>query len=272
MTAMPRPGTWIPIAALALLGLALYARGLVLGFVGDDFTLLDAALRVPLGDLVSGRFGIPGYYRPVSRELYFWAWGRIAGLGPGGFHLVNAATFAATVFMLAQLARDLAGPRAARLAAAALVVFPAGSALLAWVSCAQDLIAMFWCAAALLLYARGRHGLAGAAALLAALSKETAAVLPAAIAVLEWQLAPRATPGERVRRLAPAAIGLIAAAAIAIAVRAGWPAGAAVAVWSPAQIMGAWQLPFDLLRTYLPPDAGAGIAQAFAEQPLLPVV
>jgi len=122
-----RPGAvsreHLATVALVLLGLALYARGLVLGFVGDDFTLFDAALRYPLGELLSGRHGIVGFYRPVSRELYFWWWGRVLGLGPGGFHLVNALTFAAVTVMIDRLGREWAGPRAGRLAAAAFVLF-----------------------------------------------------------------------------------------------------------------------------------------------------
>src|SRR5207249_3744719 len=51
-----RPGfAWrehLATAALLLLGLALYARGLGLGFVGDDFALLDAARRIPVGELL----------------------------------------------------------------------------------------------------------------------------------------------------------------------------------------------------------------------------
>lgn len=273
--ARPGPGLrpeWIAAAALAALGLLLYARGLFLGYVGDDWTLLDAALRTPLGELLTGRHGILGYYRPVSRELYFWWWGKLLNFGPAGFHVVNAVTFAATIVMLARLARDLAGPRAAHLAAALLLVFPAGSALLAWISCAQDLIALFWSAAALLLYARGRHVFAGLAVLLAALSKETAAVLPAAIVALEWQRASRAPWRERAGRLWPAFAGLVAAIAIALAARATWPPGTAITIWSPRQLAGAWHLPLDLLRTWLPPDIGPGLAQLLVDQPLLPVL
>jgi hypothetical protein len=266
-----RLGAWrapLPTAALVLLGLVLYARGLVLGYVGDDLTLLDAALRYPLGELLSGRHGIVGYYRPVSRELYFWGWGRLAGLGPGGFHLVNALTFAATLLMIERLGRAWVGPRAGFLAAAAFLLFPPGSALLAWISCAQDLIMVFWAVGALLLYQHGRHAAAGVATALAALSKETAVVLPAALAVMDWQLHAGATWSARLRRLAPALVGLGAAVAVSVAVRASWPAGTAVTIWAPRQFVGAWRLPLDFARTLLPPDTGAGIALALEAQPV----
>lgn len=269
--AAPGAADWrahLPTIALVLLGVVLYGRGLLLGLVGDDLTLLDAALRHPLGELLSGRHGILGYYRPVSRELYFWGWGRVLGLDAGGFHIVNALTFAAVVVMIDRLGRAWAGPLAGRLAAVAFLLFPPGSALLAWVSCAQDLIMLFWSLAALLLYQRSRHRLAGLATLLAALSKETAVVLPAALLVMDL-LRDRKSPGRsRLARLAPGFAGTGVAIAISVAVRATWPAGAAVTIWSPAQFAGAWRLPFDFMRTLLPPDTGAGIAQAIESQPI----
>lgn len=267
----PRSVDWrahLPTLALVLLGVVLYARGLVLGLVGDDLTLLDAALRHPLGELLSGRHGILGYYRPVSRELYFWGWGRVLGLDAGGLHLVNALTFAAVVVMIDRLGRAWAGPLAGRLAAVSFLLFPPGSALLAWVSCAQDLIMLFWSLAAFLLYQKGRHALAGVATLLAALSKETAVVLPAALAVMDVVFDRRSPARARLARLAPGFAGTAVAIAVSVAVRTSWPAGAAVSIWSPAQFAGAWRLPFDFLRTVVPPDTGAGIAQALESQPV----
>ncbi|TMQ73572.1 MAG: hypothetical protein E6K81_04080 [Candidatus Eisenbacteria bacterium] len=241
-----RPRERVATVALVLLGLTLYARGLSLGFVGDDFILLDAARRFPLGELLSGRHGIVGFYRPVSRELYFWWWGRVLGLGPFGFHAVNALTFAAIVVMIERLARGWAGPRAGRLAAVDYLLFPPGSALLAWVSCAQDLIALFWALAAMLLYQRGRRWPAAFAVALAALSKETAVVMPLVLAAMDVFL----NPGE--------------------AARARWHR--LVAVWSPGQFQGAWRLPFDLARVYLPPDTLAGIGEALGSYPAMIVL
>jgi len=259
--------THLPTLSLVVLGLALYGRGFVLGYVGDDYKLLDAALRLPLGELLTGRHGILGYYRPVSRELYFWWWGRVVGLGPGGFHLVNAITFAAVVIMIERLGGAWAGARTGRLAAAAFVVFPPGSALLSWVSCAQDLIMLTWAAAALLLYARGRHGLAAVATALAVLSKETAVALPLALAVMDGQLHPGASLRARAGRLASPLLGLAVAGGIALAARSTWPAGTVVTVWSPRQFTEAWRLPLDFARALFPPDTGAGIAQAITSQP-----
>jgi tetratricopeptide (TPR) repeat protein len=265
--AAPRqtPAEIVSIAALAALGAALYGRGFSVGLVGDDYTLLDAALRVPLLDLLSGRHGILGYYRPVSRELYFWWWGRVCGFHATGFHLVNALTYGAAVAMLFAFARRWLGWRAGVLVAAVFVLFPPGGALLSWVSCAQDLIALFWATAALLLYQRGRPGLSGIAVALAVLSKETAAILPFAIAVLEWSAGVAARPRARWKRLMPVFAGLAAAVAIAIGARLAWPPGTSVAIWSPRQVAGAWRLPLDFLRTLWPPDVPTGIATALGQ-------
>lgn len=267
------------VAALALLALALYARGFTLGLVGDDDTLLDAALRVPLGELLTGRHGILGYYRPVSRELYFWIWGHLFGPSALGYHVVNAITFAGVVTMLFLFVRRWLGARAGQLAALALLLFPPCGALLSWVSCAQDLIALFWCAASLLLYQSRRYALAGLAVALAALSKETAAVMPLVLVAYEWAagdgaaanagVAARgeARTGEaparaRWARLAPVFAGFGVALVIAVAMRLTWPRGTSVAVWSLRQLTGAWRLPLDFLSTFYPAGATAGIALA----------
>jgi len=264
-----RAGTpWVAFALLAALGLALFARCLLVRFVGDDYILLDAAKRLPFVELLSGRHGIPGFYRPVSRELYFWWWGRVLDLGPGAFHLVNAGVWAAAGALFFLFLRRWLGARTALLGLAAFVLFPPAGALLSWVSCAQDLIALFWCVAALALYQRGRHGLAGLAVALAALSKETAVPFAATLAAWEWTATPRATLRERLVRLRPALIGIAASLGVSILARAMWPAGRAVAVWSPGQVAEAWRLPADLASTFAPPHTLEGIAAAWREVPL----
>ncbi len=277
--AASRRETLVSVAALALLALALYARGFTLGLVGDDDTLLDAALRVPLAELLTGRHGILGYYRPVSRELYFWIWGHLFGPSALGYHVVNAITFAGVVAMLFLFVRRWLGARTGQLAALALLLFPPCGALLSWVSCAQDLIALFWCAASLLLYQSRRYVLAGLAVALAALSKETAAVMPLVLVAYEWAAgegpAPNAgvaartdaqTGGTRPRarwaRLVPVFAGFGVALVIAIAMRLTWAPGTSVAVWSLRQLTGAWRLPLDFASTFYPAGATAGIAVA----------
>lgn len=127
---------------------------------------------------------------------------------------------------------------------------------------------LFWAVGALLLYRHGRHAAAGVATALAALSKETAVVLPVALAVMDGLLHAGTSWGARLRRLAPGLAGLAVAFAASVAARASWPAGTTVAIWSPRQFAGAWRLPLDFAQTILPPDTGSGIAQALASQPV----
>jgi hypothetical protein len=259
--------SWPALAILAALAVVLYTRCLLVGFAGDDYVLLDAARRFTLGELLSGRHGIPGFYRPVSRELYFWCWGRVLDLSPWAFHFLNAATWVAAGALYFTFVRRWLGTRTALCALAALALFPPTGALLSWVSCAQDLIALFWCAAALALYQGRRHAAAGLAVALAALSKETAIPLALTLAVWDWLETPGAPARERLRRLMPALLGLAAALAVAIAVRLGWPAGRAIAVWSPGQIAEAWRIPVDLATSFAPPHTLEGIAASWRTLP-----
>ncbi|HYM79940.1 MAG TPA: glycosyltransferase family 39 protein [Candidatus Limnocylindria bacterium] len=261
-----RPAPW-PVLAMVGLGLLLYGRALLVGLVGDDYQFLDAALRLPLLELLGGEHGIVGFYRPVARELYFWWWGRVVGLGPLAFHVVNALTYAAVVALLYRFARHWLGSRAGLVAALLFLLFPPGGVLLAWVSCAQDLIALFWTLTALVLHQEGRRWPAGIAVALAGLSKETALIAPAWIAVVDWADHPGARPGERLRRLAPALAGFAVAAGIGVAVRAQWPETTRVAVWSPAQVSGAWMLPWLFVRSLLPPGWSAGLGEAMRTAP-----
>src|SRR5689334_19847204 len=56
------PALWLVM--LALLG----ADTFRVGFFADDFHMLDVARRMPLADLLLGRYGIYPWYRPLSRE------------------------------------------------------------------------------------------------------------------------------------------------------------------------------------------------------------
>jgi hypothetical protein len=256
----------LPSLALAALGLALYGRGFTVGLVGDDYTLLDAALREPLLDLLSGRHGILGYYRPISRELYFYVLGHLAGGAALVYHVVNASVYAATLVLFHRLLERWQGARVATFATLLFLLFPAGGALLSWVSCAQDLIALLFGVAAFVLHQRGRYALAGLALALAVLSKETAVVMGSAIVLFDWASDKETPLRARLRRLAPAAIGLAVAIAIAVLARFTWPPGTSVAIWSPRQLTGAAALPLDFARTFWPPDTLAGVEKAGRER------
>ncbi|HUK63481.1 MAG TPA: hypothetical protein VLV15_09110, partial [Dongiaceae bacterium] len=264
----PAGAAWTPVDAVALvalvaLGLVLFARSFGIGWIADDYLFLDAVRRFPLAELLTGRHAIQGYYRPVSRELYFWLGDRVFGLSAGALHGLNALLFATAATLVFDLVRRWSGTRAAWIAAALFVLFPAGGALLAWVSCAQDLIALTLTLAALALAARGRHVWTAPVVFAAALSKETAWVTP--LMLVAADLATRPGPGAaRVRRLAPGFAGLAAALGVTAWARSTWPAAHRAGAWSAAQLGAAWRLPFDFLHAWWPPDTLSGLAAGWS--------
>jgi tetratricopeptide (TPR) repeat protein len=93
-------------------------------------------------------------------------------------------------------------------------------------------------------------------------------ILPVALAIMDAQMHPGAAWTARLRRLAPAVAALALALGLSVLVRATWPPGTALRIWSPAQFAGAWRLPLDFARTLVPPDTGTGIARALGSQPV----
>ena len=177
--------TWLPLALLD------QVRGR---------SLLDA-LREP--DPLSN------FFRPVSRQLYFWA---IAGLtheSPAAFHVGNLLTLLAIVVLLARLVRHLAGPRAAVLAAGFMALHYAAEVPVRWACGSQELLAVAGALAAIHLHVSGRRLAAGLAMLGAAFSKEVVLLAPVIATVADH------APREPWRRTA----------------RRAWPLAAATLIW-----------------------------------------
>src|SRR5690348_4670874 len=78
--------TWALAAAmLASLLLVLHGRYLLWPFVSDDIVFVDAS-RQP-GQLFSTFHQYSNYFRPVGRELYFFAGHLLAGHHPLPYHM-----------------------------------------------------------------------------------------------------------------------------------------------------------------------------------------
>ncbi len=267
--APPSRAAWGWGAATLVLGLALYARSAAIGLVGDDWTLLDAAQHHSLPELLTGRFGILGYYRPVSRELWFWLWGRLFGPQAAGYHAVNAITHLGTLFLAYAFVQRWLGTRIARTFVLLWLAWPPTGALLAWVSCAQDLVALFWSVLALWLHQQRRFLAAGVAVLLATLSKETAVVVVPMLAAFEWTAGARGPLHARFARLAPALMGLALALAAHVVTRARFGNDVAGYAWSLRQAGSAAGLPGAFLSTYFPPSTMPGLGVAARTLPVL---
>lgn len=165
-------------------GLALYLPNLRLQLVADDYIfLMLARTRALLPSLLTT--GGVSYYRPLSRQVYFWVMTQLAGTSPFAFHLAGLLLYLAGVALLAAVAWRVVSPAAGALAATLYVAQHAGSGLTGWACCTQDLLALLFTLSALLLHMRGRRGFAVALFAMGLFSKETAAVTP--FLVLAWE-------------------------------------------------------------------------------------
>src|SRR5437867_4578416 len=144
-------------AFVALLAVATCGDTLRMGFYFDDFLLLDAARRMPLGGLLLGQFGIRPWYRPLSRELYFLL---VVAAGPLGLLVARSLSLVALAFLLRgvqALGGRLFGSRAGVAACALVASHGIVKFLVGWASGFQDLLALALTVWAVLEHARGRR-------------------------------------------------------------------------------------------------------------------
>ena len=193
MTRLPRAWWWLALLVAALS--SLYLDALRTGFLNDDYLFLEEAKQHSLLQSISSLGPLGNFFRPLSRQVYFEVLSPLADGRPLVFHLVNFALFLGALALVADLLRvflPLPGVLAGTLYFATL---PFQRVNLTWVSCSQDLLALFFSLGALALFRRGRHGWAAVAYLLAVFSKESALPLPLVLA--GWMLWIEPRPAER---------------------------------------------------------------------------
>ena len=207
-------GAWVVVLALAA-----SAEALHLGWFADDFHFLDVARRLPLWRVLDGAHGLYPWYRPLSREVFFALLAPLGGLAPLAAHFANLAAVATIAWLLLQLARRLAGERAAPVAVALFVTCEWTRFLAAWASGFQDLLAAMLVLFALHDHAEGRNRRVALWVLLAPLAKETG-FLAFPLVVLDAALIGR----ERRPRgwMALPALAWITAAALHVLARLSW--------------------------------------------------
>lgn len=185
-----------PWAALLLATAAAHGNAIPNGFVWDDAEIVveNPVTRdlSRLGEVVLSPDEVRPYYRPLNRASYLVDHA-LFGLDPRAFHAVNLLVHAAGVLLLFALGRRLfATTGSALLAAALLAVHPIHSESVSFVTARNNLFALAFALATLLLFvdatrraSAGRAWLSGAAFFLALASKEQGAmVLPVAAAWL----------------------------------------------------------------------------------------
>jgi len=216
------PRSWVPPVAIALLVALIGADVFRLGFFADDFHFLDVARRVPLLALLSGQYGLYPWYRPLSRELYFYL---IAHSGPLGLvvaHTLSLLGVAGCAWLIHRLGAVLAGPRVASIAPLFFLAYAVTKFLAGWSSGFQDVLALLLVLMALRAWFADRVLPALLCAFLATFAKESAVVVFPLLALHLLLF-----PGRR--RARTVWLGLAATLALSallhLLVRQGWHSG-----------------------------------------------
>ena len=196
------PGTPVVALLLAAFLLTTYRHALSLVFINDDYLILDKTVHASFASLWAPERLLFNWYRPVSRELHYWALQRVFGVHELPFHLASWALWLASMTLFFTLGRRIAGTRTAALATAAVTALASWAGPLFWVAGVQEL--WFFLFAFLFMHAFAQRRAVASALLLALalLSKEPAGVL-APLAFLWALLIDRERPAQALRRVAP---------------------------------------------------------------------
>jgi protein O-mannosyl-transferase len=188
-----RPAGWNVLPWMGA-SLVLYWPALSVGFLSDDFQLLERASRLDLTAFNAEAF------RPVP--LGVWALLLRAGAGAPVFHLVNVLAHGVNAYLTTRVVETALSPPWALIAGVIMLTFPAAPEAVVWSAGVFDVSATLFALLALLVARQyGEHpttrrrlmlfGVVGAAIL----SKESAIVVPVVLAIDAW------TRGERGRAL-----------------------------------------------------------------------
>ena len=191
---------WAGAVVLSLLAVLFAARGAALGEpVADDFDFLhETFFHRPIDWLGGG--GMPLYWRPLSRQLYYVILAPFAVSQPWVVAALQAVLLATAGVLLHRALRPAWPAWSAAAAGTIPVALEAARELVTWASAAQDLLALVCGVAMLHALSRGRRWLALSWLALALLCKESA--LTFALAAPLWPLfrsrdGRPATPADR---------------------------------------------------------------------------
>lgn len=175
-----KPGLprWLPLVFVLLGTVVLYLPVLHTAFFADDYLFLDQVRGRSLWGALLAPDPLSNFFRPVSRQLYFWVIASLTHESPFAFRVGNLATLLGILVLLWAVVRRLAGERPAIFAAAFVALHYAADVPVRWACGSQELLSVLGALAALLLHLRGRRNWAGVAMLFAALSKEVVLLTP----------------------------------------------------------------------------------------------
>ena len=201
----------VVVTTLAVFLVSQYRDALSVAFINDDYIFLDKTRTASFLSLWKPEGLAFHWYRPWSRELHYWTLQHLFGTRELPFHLVSWTIALVVMGGYFTLARRLAGGTAAVIAVAGVGALAAWGVPLVWIAGVQDLWLLAFTVAFLLAVGAGSRRFAAAALVLALLSKEAAATLPAIAAAYRLTFERRRL-GETVRWI--------------------WPFVAIVAVWA----------------------------------------
>ncbi len=212
----PNSGTFLHLAILILISLALYAPTLRNGFVTDDNVQILQNPMVLDGKELGQAFttdawafalrtdensrSTSNYYRPLQPLVYFAEY-RLFGPNPVGWHLVNILLNAAVVAAIYLLFSSLATAPLAFWVALFFALHPVHAEPVAWIAALPELQCALFLLLAMLFYHRSRSAMSSLPTFLlsvvfflaALFSKEPAILFPAILLCYEL-LFPRTHP------------------------------------------------------------------------------
>ncbi len=159
-------------------------------FFADDFLFLDQVRDKTLGQALATPDPLSNFYRPISRQLYFWCVAGVSNESELAFHVTGLIAYVGLLSLLFLVARRLAGNYAATFATALMAVHYTADVPIRWACGSQELLSVSGALATILLHLSGRRGLATVTMALAALSKEVVLLTPAIAAIADRR------PGE----------------------------------------------------------------------------
>src|SRR5262245_15216098 len=138
------------IAETAAVGLVLlvttlvHLRALAKPFFADDYLFLEQARGRSIVTLLASPDPLGNFFRPFSRQFYFWLVARLSQESPTGFHLFGLGLFLGSLFLLYLITRGFLGRASAVFALGFVALHYSADVPIAWASGSQDLLAILF--------------------------------------------------------------------------------------------------------------------------------
>ena len=193
---------WVAVVLLALFMASQYGDASDVPFINDDFLFLDKTRGASFLALWAPDALAFNWYRPWSRELHYWMVQGLFGPRELPFHVASFVLALGGLTGYFVLVRRIATTRIAAMAVAGWAALAAWAVPMLWIAGVQELWMLVFAMLTLHAVAADRRRYAAVWLVLALLSKESAALLPA-VAVAFEALVRHRSWFEATRRHAP---------------------------------------------------------------------